>query len=139
MKQIVINVFVEIPRGLCSFQNPKETEIYRADSSSLWLIICSVRTKSYFVLDQQSPSCRAGMFFVRHGVIRMALTPPPPSYGQLHLHRLIGQSLGYHGSIFRSQGRKMHQFYFVIVYNSEQFTSFGEYLYKNYFLCCFLH
>ena len=45
--------------------NPKETEIYRADSSSLWLIIiCSVRTKSYFVLDQKSPSCLTGMFFV---------------------------------------------------------------------------
>ena len=29
----------------------------------------------------------------------MAVTPPPPSYGQLHLHRLIGQSLGYHGVI----------------------------------------
>ena len=36
----------------------------------------------------------------------MALTPPPPGYGQLHLHRLIGQSLGYHGSIFLSPDEK---------------------------------
>ena len=87
--------------------NPKETEIYRADSSSLWLIICSVRTKSYFVLDQKSPSCLAGMFFVRRSY-QNGFDPSPSRLWSVAFAQVNWSVSGVSWVNISVSGRKMH-------------------------------